>query len=125
MPFQKGHKRIGGREKGVLPAKARLALQARETLEKMGHDPLRRMAQIAEDLNNPIEVRSRMETELCKYVYPQLKSIEHTGIPESEVQIEINVRHLESLRARAASLTQRERERGVLPIAIPERTGTD
>lgn len=122
--YEKGHQKFGGRKPGV-PDKIKLSLTVLETLQEIGHDPIKNMAAIADDQNNPIDVRARMEAELAKYVFPQLKSVAHTGIPDTNVQVQINVGHVEALRTRVIGIAQRGTAGRVLPISIPERASGD
>lgn len=115
---------MGGRKEG-LPTKIKLALTVKEKLEELGFDPLEHMHKLIHDPKTPIDVAARLTCEYNKYVFPQLKSVQHTGIPDTNVAVQINVGHLESLRTRVASVTLRERASGVLPVAIPERASGD
>lgn len=74
----KGTPKTGGRVKGT-PNK--LTYDVRATLQAMGVDPFEGMAKLAMDPEVPPEIRGRMHAELAKYVAPQLRSIEHKGIP--------------------------------------------
>lgn len=71
----KGHK-TGGRQKGT-PNKANADIQ--ERLKALNCDPIEGMAILAEDVNNPPELRGRMYSELAQYVAAKRKAVEHTG----------------------------------------------
>ncbi|MBA3684060.1 MAG: hypothetical protein H0W72_02325 [Planctomycetes bacterium] len=72
----KGQPRVGGRIKGT-PNKRTQDVMDR--LAELGCDPIEGMARIAMDEGAPIEVRSRMYSELAQYVAPKRKAIEHSG----------------------------------------------
>jgi hypothetical protein len=50
-----------------------------ERLEALGCDPIEGMARIAMDINTPIDLRSKLYSELAQYIAPKRKAIEHTG----------------------------------------------
>lgn len=88
MPFQKGHKKIAGRQKGS-KTKLQLSLTVLETLQELGHDPIRGMVDLAIDPETSPELRGKMNAELAKYVYPQRKAIEHSGPGGSAITIDL------------------------------------
>ena len=100
MAFQKGHKKAGGRKKGV-PNKDRMTV--RERAEKLGVDPHEIMLLFAkgdwkglgykesfttrwtgngieyEEERIPPALRAKMAAEVAQYIEPKLKSVEHSG----------------------------------------------
>ncbi len=73
--------RRGGRQKGM-PNKRTQAVA--ETLEAIGLDPIRGMAEIALDKTIEVGVRAQMLKELAQYVAPKRKAIEHSGPSEGQ-----------------------------------------
>jgi hypothetical protein len=78
--------RYGGRVKGT-PNKA--TIDARETLERLGLNPLEGMAKLALDESNPVELRGRMMSELAQYIAPKRKAVEHSGGTEDLLTVEV------------------------------------
>ena len=81
MGWPKGKPRPpnSGRKKGTLnkiDTKARQTL--REICEQEGIDPFLGMLRLAKSSSDE-GIRAQMLKESCKYVYPQLKAIEHSG----------------------------------------------
>lgn len=73
MGFQKGHKKLGGRQKGT----GNKRVPVKEMLEQMGVDPFAIMAEMASKIGLYEEgIRFAAAKELCKYIEPQLKSVE-------------------------------------------------
>jgi hypothetical protein len=64
-----------------MPNKGTLAVA--ERLEAIDCDPIEGMASIAMDINTPIEIRSKLYSELAQYIAPKRKAIEHTGDPRA------------------------------------------
>ena len=65
--------KTGGRIKGT-PNKRTLDIQQR--LDDLGCDPIVGMAKLAQDENNPPELRGRMYSELAQYIAPKRRAIE-------------------------------------------------
>lgn len=80
--------RRGGRQKGTPNIRT---LEIAERLSALGCDPIEGMARIAQDENNPPDLRGRMYAELAQYIAPKRKSIEHSG--------SLSLRHEEALAA--------------------------
>lgn len=74
MPFEKGHKKLGGREQGT-PNKKTL-MSAEEILIKLNINPIERLVGIAESTESTTEQKIRCWQEVAKYTYPKLKSQE-------------------------------------------------
>ena len=54
-----------------------------------GYHPVIKMADIAMDESNDVQLRANMHKEVAKYVTPQLKAIEHSGPDGQQLQIGI------------------------------------
>lgn len=85
MAFQKGQPKIGGRKAGT-PNRATLHVQ--EILDRLKCDPVTIMATICMDQNNPAELRAKMAAELCQYIYPKRRAIEHSGPDGGKIPLE-------------------------------------
>ena len=72
MPFEKGHSKIGGREKGV-PNKKTL-IRAEDLLIDLSINPIQKLIEIAESDEATIDHRINCYKEIAKYTYPKLKS---------------------------------------------------
>lgn len=75
MGFKPGHKRVGGRKPGT-PNKNSLDLHAK--CEAKGIDPFEKLLEYLEFPGEP-NIRLQAIKEICKYLYPQRKAIEHSG----------------------------------------------
>lgn len=96
MPFEKGHKKLGGKEKGTPNKTSRTLINELEALgmaESLDH-PVIWMFKVAHGLiqfdlnvdgtvlgqvNADANQRISCMKEVAKYVSPQLKAIDHTG----------------------------------------------
>ncbi len=96
--------KTGGRQKGT-PNKNSMA--ARELLDKLGCNPLEGLASIADDENNPIEIRTRAYSELAQYVSPKLRAMEITGAAGGP--LEVNVSAVELLKSRVDRIAGQKR----------------
>jgi hypothetical protein len=81
--------RRGGRQKGT-PNKRTLAVA--DKLEKLGCDPIKGMATIAMDENQPMQLRASMYRELAQYIAPKRKAVEVTGDEGGPVKTELTFR---------------------------------
>ena len=72
MGFEKGHSKIGGREKGT-PNKKTL-IRAEDLLIDLSVNPIQRLIEIAESDEATIDHRINCYKEIAKYTYPKLKS---------------------------------------------------
>ena len=72
--FEKGHKKIGGRQKGTKNKKTMLS--ADELLLERGVNPIEKLIEIAESDDSSVEQRIRCWQEIDKYTYPKFKSQE-------------------------------------------------
>ena len=82
MSFKPGHKKIGGRAKGV-PNKFTRSVM--EICQEMNFDPVQgliELARCAEDEGNRVTAHK----ELMKYIYPQRKAVEHSGSIDTGLQ---------------------------------------
>ena len=69
-------RKTGGRVKGSLNKQT---VDIIEKLSAIGCDPIMGMAKIAMDVKNPLDIRSRMYSELSQYVAPKRKAVEHSA----------------------------------------------
>jgi hypothetical protein len=96
--------RRGGRQKGT-PNK--ITSNVRELLDKLECNPLEGLARIANDENNPIEIRTRAYSELAQYVSPKLRAMELTGAGGGA--IEVNVSAIELFKSRVSRIAEQKR----------------
>lgn len=91
MPFVKGTPKPAGsgRQKGVGIVPRLNRKDTAETLRKLKCDPLEGMALIAMDNKNRPELRGRMFAELAQYVYPKLRTIEHSGPGGGPLEVDV------------------------------------
>lgn len=89
--FQRGRGRPpgSGRKPGQKNKMPALRQSIQEYCESIGYDPLRAMADIANDPANGITIRLDAHKTLARYMYPYLSSIEHTGAVQQQIEIEI------------------------------------
>jgi hypothetical protein len=87
-----GHK-TGGRSAGTPNHQTR---EVAELLESLDCNPIEGMVKIAENPENPPELRGRMYAELAHYVFPKRKSIEVSGERLASEVNEITVRFIHS-----------------------------
>ena len=89
MPFEKGHKKIGGRQKGT-PNKKNL-IKVNDLLLKLNINPVQRLIEIAESDLTSVDQKINCYKEVAKYTYPKLKSqeifIEPDVLPPSKIEI--------------------------------------
>jgi hypothetical protein len=78
MPFQKGHKKMGGRVAGVSPH-SKISRDVTNLLDSLGCNPHEGMARLANDETVPLAIRARMLSELGQYVLPKLRAVELSG----------------------------------------------
>lgn len=71
----KGYK-TGGRKKGT-PNKATSELKS--LLEGFGYDPIAEMVELAQDPETSKELKQRIASEFCQYLYPKRKAIDVSG----------------------------------------------
>jgi len=101
---EKGSPKTGGRQKGT-PNK--INTNVRELLDKLGCNRLEGLARIAEDEDNPIEIRTRAYSELAQYVAPKLRAMELTGAGGGA--IEVNVSAIELFKSRVSRIAEQKR----------------
>lgn len=68
MPFEKGHKKIGGVKKGQISPKT---LLLKEIFEKHRYDPVQALILLLPELD-PRD-QSRVHLELMQYIFPKMK----------------------------------------------------
>jgi hypothetical protein len=83
-----------GRPKGAANLSTQ---QLADKLSALGCDPLEGMALIAMDVNNPIELRGKMYSELTQYIHPKRRAVE-------TVITEVKNESVEDLKAKVAVL---------------------
>lgn len=76
-----GTPKTGGRKQGV-PNKRTAAVA--ERLHELHCDPLEGLVRLAMDETLEPALRGRLYCELCKYVYPQRKAVEHSLAEDGE-----------------------------------------
>ena len=70
--FEKGHEKIGGRNKGAKNKKT--LLSADKLLLQRDINPIEKLIDIAESDGTAVEQQIRCWQEIIKYTYPKLKS---------------------------------------------------
>ncbi len=103
MPFQKGHAKMGGKKPGHGERQQITIGTVKATCERLGCDPFRIMANIANDEEQPAKLRVDCAAELAQYLAPKLKAVDHTFGGKSELGI--NVSGTELLTSRIAGLS--------------------
>ena len=93
MPFEKGHSKIGGREKGT-PNKKTL-IRVEDLLIDLSINPIQKLIEIAESDEATIDHRINCYKEIARYTYPKLKS-EDIHIEQHESQNIVEVRIIET-----------------------------
>jgi hypothetical protein len=72
MPFETGHQKIGGRQKGT-PNKNTI-IKADELLLQLDINPIQKLIEIAESCEATIDHKISCYKEIAKYTYPKHKS---------------------------------------------------
>ena len=72
MPCEKGHSKIGGREKGT-PNKVTM-IKADDLLLDLNINPIQKLVELAESDGATIDHQINCYKEIAKYTYPKLKS---------------------------------------------------
>jgi hypothetical protein len=72
MAFEKGHTKIGGRQKGA-PNKKTL-IRADELLLQLDVNPIQKLIELAESDEATIDHKINCYKEIAKYTYPKFKS---------------------------------------------------
>ena len=90
MAFEKGHTKIGGRQKGTSNKKT--LLKADELLLQLDINPIQKLIELAESDEATIDHKINCYKEIAKYTYPKHKSqdirIEEQKLPAS---IEVHI----------------------------------
>lgn len=90
MAFEKGHKKIGGRQKGM-PNKKTI-IKADEILLDLNVNPIQRLIELAEPNETTIDQKINCYKEIAKYTYPKFKAQELRVVPTEPVRpIEIRL----------------------------------
>jgi DNA-binding Xre family transcriptional regulator len=99
MKFEKGHKKLGGRQKGTLNKKRNLE----ELFASMGLDPFSALAEIAANSEKE-DIRLSALKELCQYLEPKRKALEHSGEIDTNPYMNLSFKELEEkVKAKLAS----------------------
>jgi hypothetical protein len=72
MAFEKGHKKLGGRKKGMLNKKT--LIKADDLLLELGVNPIQKLIEIAESDLASVDQKINCYKEIAKYTYPKSKS---------------------------------------------------
>jgi hypothetical protein len=83
--FAKGHEKRGGIQKGTVHRKTRVELAC----EAVGVDPFQVLASIAHDEEHPD--RTIAAKELAKYLEPQKKAVEHSGVDGESLVMKVEI----------------------------------
>lgn len=88
MSRPKGLPKTGGRKKGFPYYKNGLPVE--QLLDDLKHNPIANLARMADDEENPVQIRAWCEDKLAKYVKPQLSTIACTvaGDPDNPLKIQ-------------------------------------
>ena len=90
MAFEKGHQKIGGRQKGM-PNKKTI-IKADKILLDLNVNPIQRLIELAESNETTIDQKINCYKEIAKYTYPKFKPQELRVIPTEHVRpIEIRL----------------------------------
>ena len=83
-----GRPKTGGRQKGV---RNKITRDAKEAME--GKDPLMKLWELGlrADQDDEKAVAATCYKEICKYIYPQLKAVEHQHDVSGKAVFEINM----------------------------------
>ena len=91
MAFEKGHTKIGGRQKGV-PNKKTL-IRADDLLLQLDINPIQKLIELAESDEATIDHKINCYKEIAKYTYPKYKSqnirIEHQQDKPDVIEVRI------------------------------------
>ena len=93
MPFEKGHSKIGGREKGALNKKT--LIKAEDLLINLSINPIQKLIEIAESDEATIDHKINCYKEIAKYTYPKLKS-QDIRIEQHDQQNSVEVRIIDT-----------------------------
>jgi hypothetical protein len=74
MPFETGHKKIGGRQKGALNKNT--IIKADDLLLQLDINPIQKLIEIAESDETTVDQKINCYKEIAKYTYPKFKSQE-------------------------------------------------
>jgi len=68
-----------------IPNKNKQALIALLEARYPGYQPVVSMAEIANDMDNDLQMRFNAHKEVAQYIVPKLKAVEHTGNIDSTI----------------------------------------
>jgi hypothetical protein len=89
MAFEKGHKKLGGRKKGM-PNKKTL-IKADDLLLELGVNPIQKLIEIAESDLVSVDQKINCYKTIAQYTYPKLKSQEISIGSESDMPTRIEI----------------------------------
>jgi hypothetical protein len=89
MAFEKGHKKLGGRKKGM-PNKKTL-IKADDLLFELGVNPIQKLIEIAESDLASVDQKINCYKTIAQYTYPKLKSQEISIGSESDMPTRIEI----------------------------------
>ncbi len=89
MAFEKGHKKLGGRKKGM-PNKKTL-IKADDLLLELGVNPIQKLIEIAESDLASVDQKINCYKTIAQYTYPKLKSQEISIGSESDMPTRIEI----------------------------------
>jgi hypothetical protein len=85
MPYEKGHTKMGGRQKGTTNKKT--LIKADDLLLELDINPIQKLIELAESDEATIDHKINYYKEIAKYTYPKHKSqdirVEEQKQPES------------------------------------------
>lgn len=89
MAFEKGHEKLGGRQKGT-PNKKTL-IKADDLLLELGVNPIQKLIEIAESDLASVDQKINCYKTIAQYTYPKLKSQEIFVDSESSMPTRIEI----------------------------------
>ena len=80
----------------------------REKLQERGCDPIVGLIEIAENKNASLELRAHCHAKLSRFVYPELRSVEHSGPGGGPIHHAVDP--LEAITSELSRLAERNRQ---------------
>jgi len=100
MPFEKGHKKTGGRQKGTLNKNT--IIKAEEILLNFNVNPIERLIELAESSITSVDQKINCYKEIARYTYPRLKA--------QDINIEHNHDLFESIKINVVSSNKKSND---------------
>jgi len=85
--FKKGHKKLGGRQKGTKNKKSLLSVE--QILQESNINPILKLIEIAESDEASIEQKIKCWQEVARYTYPKHKAVEFSQEEEEITSLEV------------------------------------